>query len=51
MIKADILIHNGMILTMDENYTVIPDGLLCITGDKISYIGEKDKEAVQAGKR
>jgi 5-methylthioadenosine/S-adenosylhomocysteine deaminase len=51
MIKADILIHNGMILTMDENYTVIPDGLLCITGDKISYIGEKDKEAVQAGKK
>ena len=51
MIKADIVIHNGMILTMDENYTVIPDGLLCVTGDEISYIGEKDKESVQAEKQ
>lgn len=51
MIKADIVIHNGMILTMDENYTVIPDGLLCITGDTISYIGENDKESVQAEKK
>lgn len=51
MIKADTLIHNGTILTMDENSRVIPDGLLCITGDRISYIGNKGNESIQVEKK
>ena len=48
MIEADILIHNGTILTMDEHGTVILDGFLCISGDKISYIGKNDKAQINA---
>jgi len=48
MIEADILIHNGIILTIDEHQTVIPDGLLCISGDTINYIGKNNKESINA---
>jgi 5-methylthioadenosine/S-adenosylhomocysteine deaminase len=47
---ADILVHNGTILTMDEKNTVIPDGLIAISGNTIRSIG-KDKKASITAKR
>jgi 5-methylthioadenosine/S-adenosylhomocysteine deaminase len=47
---ADILVHNGTILTMDEKNTVIPDGLIAISGNTIRSIG-KDKKGWVTAKR
>ncbi len=38
MEKIDILIKNGMIMTMDDKNTIIENGFLCITGDHISQV-------------
>ena len=40
MTKADILIHNGTILTMDDQNKIVPHGLLAISGNTIRYIGQ-----------
>ena len=50
MIKADILIYNGTILTMDSQNTTIPNGILAISGNKISYIGKNGKDLIEAKK-
>ena len=50
MIKADILIYNGSILTMDSQNTTIPNGILAISGNKISYIGKNGKDPIEAKK-
>ena len=50
MTKADILIHNGTILTMDGQKTVINAGVLTISGNEISYIGKNNKESITAKK-
>jgi 5-methylthioadenosine/S-adenosylhomocysteine deaminase len=39
MNTADIVIHNGTILTMDEENTVIPNGSLAVSGDTIHSVG------------
>lgn len=39
MEKADIIIENGTILTMDRQDSIIENGFLAITGDLLSYIG------------
>lgn len=39
MTRADILVYNGTILTMDDQNKIIPDGLLAISGNTITYIG------------
>jgi len=39
-IKADILLKNGIIVTMNPNREVIKNGYLVITGDKIYKLGE-----------
>ena len=50
MTKADILVHNGTILTMDSQNTIIPDGMLTISGNKINYIGKDTKDSIKAKK-
>jgi len=50
MIMADILVFNGTILTMDDQSTVIPDGILTIEGDRISSIGKNRERSIKAHK-
>lgn len=50
MTRADILIYNGTILTMDDKKKVIPDGLLAISGNTIDYIGQDKKGSIKAQK-
>ncbi|MFW6147398.1 MAG: amidohydrolase family protein [Thermodesulfobacteriota bacterium] len=50
MNTADIVIHNGTILTMDEENTVIPDGILAIAGDTIQFVGKSEGIAMNAKK-
>jgi len=50
MNRADILIHNGTILTMDEENTVIPDGSLTISEDTIRFVGSNSEASMDAEK-
>ena len=50
MTKADILVHNGTILTMDSQNTIIYDGMLAISGSTISYIGKNERGPIKANK-
>jgi 5-methylthioadenosine/S-adenosylhomocysteine deaminase len=50
MIMADILVFNGAILTMDDQSTVIPDGILAIEGDQISCVGKNGERSIKAHK-
>lgn len=50
MEHADILIKNGMILTMDNNDTIYDDGVVAIKDDLIIYIGEKKEKEFSAKK-
>jgi 5-methylthioadenosine/S-adenosylhomocysteine deaminase len=43
MNKIDILIKNGIVVTMDSRETVIKNGAVAITGDRIADIGPEDK--------
>ncbi|MCX7983167.1 MAG: amidohydrolase [Syntrophales bacterium] len=38
--EVDIVISGGLLLTMDDNYTVIKGSLIAIEGDKIVYVGQ-----------
>lgn len=48
--KADIVVFNGTIITMDGHNRIIPDGLLCISGNTIEYIGTGKKDTIKACK-
>jgi len=50
MNTVDILVFNGTILTMDDQNTVIPDGLLTVEGDRISSIRKNGKGSILAHK-
>ena len=50
MTGADILVYNGTILTMDSQNKIIPNGILAISGNKISYIGKDEKGSIKAKK-
>lgn len=43
MNKVDILITNGVVVTMDSQETVIADGAVTVSGDRIVDIGPKEK--------
>jgi len=50
MNKADILVHNGTILTMDSQNNIIHNGMVAISGSTISYIGKDKKDSIKAKK-
>ena len=50
MLDADIIIENGIILTMDNDNSVIENGCVCVHGDTISYVGAKNKNPFQPAK-
>ena len=50
MNKADILVHNGTILAMDSQNSIIHNGMVAISGNTISYIGKGKKESIKAKK-
>lgn len=39
MQRADTILTGGTLITMDDQYTVIPDGAVAIVGEKIAAIG------------
>jgi len=49
MRSFDILIKNGIILTMDPENSIFHGGIVGITGDSISYVGEGPTE-IEAGR-
>ena len=50
MNTADILIHNGTILTMDGQNTIIHNGMIVISDSTISYVGKNRKDSIMAKK-
>jgi len=50
MNKADILVHNGTILTMDSQNNIIHNGMVAISGSTISYIGKDKKDSIKTKK-
>ena len=50
MNMADILIHNGTILTMDSQNNIIHNGMVAISDSTISYIGKDKKDSINAKK-
>jgi 5-methylthioadenosine/S-adenosylhomocysteine deaminase len=51
MKDADILIYNGTILTIDDQDTVIPNGILTISGNTIRHIGKGEKGPLSAKRK
>ena len=41
--KADILVTNGIVITMDDADTLIPSGAVAIDGDRITAVGPADE--------
>jgi len=50
MNRADILIHNGTILTMDGQNTIIHNGMIAISDSTISYVGKSRKDSITVKK-
>jgi len=50
MNTADILVHNGTILTMDNQNNIIHNGMVAIAESTISYIGKGKKDSIKAKK-
>jgi 5-methylthioadenosine/S-adenosylhomocysteine deaminase len=43
MIYSDTLLVHGVVLTMDENHTVFPDGAVAISGNQIAAVGPSNE--------
>jgi 5-methylthioadenosine/S-adenosylhomocysteine deaminase len=50
MTRADISVYNGTILPMDNQDTIIQDGLVAISGNTIQYVGNDEKGSISAQK-
>ena len=48
MKQADIVIKNGTVVTMDSHNSIIEDGLVCVLGDSISYVGVHEERVFDA---
>lgn len=48
---ADLLIHNASILTMDSERTIIPDGWMTVTGNRIDAIGAGEPPVIDAAEQ
>jgi 5-methylthioadenosine/S-adenosylhomocysteine deaminase len=44
-LKYNIVIHNGMILTMNSDFDIIEDGLVCIKNDQLAKIESHDNDS------
>jgi len=44
MTSFDLIIQNGTLLTFDPENRVIEDGVICVSGDTISHVGDKIPE-------
>src|SRR5437016_14647029 len=42
MPKADLILANGTLVTMDPTYRIIPNGAVAISGDTIRAVGTAD---------
>lgn len=40
MIPADSILANGIVLTMDSSFAILPDGAIAVKGDSIAAVGE-----------
>jgi 5-methylthioadenosine/S-adenosylhomocysteine deaminase len=47
--RADILVLGGILITMDERRTVLPDGALALRGDSILALGPRAQIAADYG--
>ena len=43
MQKADLLLRNAFVLTMDADFNLFPQGAVAITGDKILAVGPEEE--------
>ena len=50
MQRIDIMITSGTILTMDSKNAVVENGFICICGENITHIGNKDQASFKAEK-
>jgi len=50
MTKFDLIIQNGIFLTMDPENRVIENGCLCVSGDTIAYLGDQIPKGHDASK-
>ncbi len=50
MKTADILVYNGDVITMDGQGRIIANGMVAVSGNTISYLGENKKESFSAKK-
>lgn len=50
MVDADILIRNGILLTMDEQGSTISGGYVAVRGDSIAALGSGDGNGIHAHK-
>ncbi len=48
MQQVDLKIKNGIILTIDAQNSILENAFLCISGDTISHIGDKDEGSFKA---
>jgi 5-methylthioadenosine/S-adenosylhomocysteine deaminase len=48
MQQPDLIIKNGMILTMDNNNSIIENGYLCVNGNSITQVGSDDNNFFKA---
>jgi 5-methylthioadenosine/S-adenosylhomocysteine deaminase len=46
----DYVIHNGIVVTVDSDFSVFEDGLICVDESKISYVGPKKNVVPDARK-
>jgi len=42
MTRYDTLLAHGLVLTMDQNFTLFPDGAVAIQGDQVAAVGSAD---------
>ena len=47
MTQFDTLFIHGIVVTMDENFTVIPDGAVAVQGDQIAAVGTTEEVLAQ----
>lgn len=50
MVDVDIIVKNGIVLTMDDQNTVFDQGMVAVSGDSIHWVGEQCSAPVFSAK-